>query len=238
MDATTTTAPVAFGRLCDAWRRALHGLSAGLTILCLTGCGAAPEPARWGVITIGGVTYRLPAMVYEQLYPPQGPQDSMFIELPLVAGANPFSRDDDMMQVLLVAPNTSDPRDRDRQVRQSLMISASVATSFQMDRKGCPLVKASTRAPDAPAGLVQVALDGSDPLYSDVFARAPLDAVTEYIACSRLGGENGAVQNPLCEQEFAGPGMTVKVTYRRGYLPQWDAIRRSTLDFLRSHRVA
>ena len=216
-----------------AWRRAGGGLLAGLALLSFTACRAAPKPAEWGVITIGGATYRLPAEVYDDLEPPQGPQDSMLLDLPLLPKTGDPAAD--ALEVLLIAPFTPNPQERAHRVRVAVETGASVAAMPDPKRRGHPLRPASERVEDAPSDLVQVAADPFDGAIKDVFVRLPLQATSEYISCDRLGG---AIRLPLCQHEFAGPGMTIKATYRRDELRNSNWIRQAILNYLQRQKVS
>lgn len=232
MDDAAATTPVGTRRLRGAWRRTAAGLAAGCSLLCSAACGAEPQPAAWGVITIGGATYRLPAAVFDGGEAYQGRQDSMLLELPLLAG--PDDPTAEPVRVLLNEIKDRNEIARQHHIQRSIALNASVAVSLDPHRHNQPLTPAAQRAPDAPAGLVQVAIDKSDSLGEDVFVRPPLSHVTEFIKCSRLGG---AIHYPSCSQYFASTGMTVEASYDRVELAKWDRIRQSVLAYLQRCKV-
>lgn len=190
------------------------------------GSGAAGE-----VTTIGGASYRLPDAAFADGLPERGPQDSLLLDLPApaTAGADPVP-----VQVLLVAPSTRAAA-REQAVNAYVALDASIAVSLDPRRRGEPLRQADRRVSDAPAGLVQVAVDASDSVGDDVFVRPPIADVHEFVRCSRLGPD---VANPLCSQEFAAPGMAAKASYPRAQLRDWDAARTFVLTYLQQHKAS
>ena len=236
MEAATETTSRGFEALGRAWR-GLAPLAAGLALAAPAACSpTSPPSAAWGIITIGGATYRLPAEAFTTAEPSQGLQSSMLLELPVIAHAD--RSPGDPLQVLLLAIDGRDAQDRLRQIQGSIALNASISAMPRLKRRGQPLRPSTEPVAGAPAGLVRVAVDppeATDAVVSDVFVRPPLAATTEYISCAR---PSTVARFPLCEQEFAAKGMTVKATYPREELPRWNEIRRAVLTYLSAHRAS
>ena len=188
------------------------------------------------MITIGGVTYRLPAAVFDGGAAYQGRHSSMLLQLPLLPpSAGPGS---ELVMVLMVEPSTPNAKQRAEHVLEGVRANAHTEVSLDPRRHDKPFTPISKPVADAPFGLVQVTTDASDSLGDDVFVRPPLNRVTEYVACVRLGGMHGYATTPQCSQGFAGPDVEMKITYSRKNLAKLDQIRQAVLAYLNSHKVS
>ena len=209
--------------------------AAVLALLTSAACGPLPKAVDYGVITIGGATYRLPAAVCDGGQAYQGRHTSMLLQLPLLPPSEgPGS---ELVMVLMVEPNLSKTRTAAEVNTQSILDGVHAAVSLNPRNHDQQLVIAPKPSPDVPPGLAQVVIDPSDSLGDDVFVRPPLSRPAEYIDCSRLGGMHGYATTPQCQQEFAGVGLRIKLTYSRRALSKWNEIERGVLNFLRDHRV-
>lgn len=213
-------------------RRVFTGLALGLA-LPMASCAPPPGSARkTDITTIGGVSYRLPDGAFADGVVEHGPRDSLLLEM---NAPGPVGEPLEAVQVLLNAPSTSsNARERAKEVRDSVALNAQIV-AYNLGRQDKPLRRDKDRVLDAPAGLVQVAVDPSPDMDQDLFVRPPISNTIEYIACNR---KKGYIVDPTCSQMFAGPGFTVKMSYRRELLSNWDSLRASFLSYLQNHRAS
>ena len=192
---------------------------------------AATVSAPSGDVIIGGHSYRLPDEAFADGMVDHGPQDQLLLELsvPVKTGVEPAT-----VQLLLTAPRTSDDRERERQVAESIRLGAHADASDVVHTK-YPLTPAVSVALDAPHGFVQVVnRQAASPFNLDVFVRPPIAEAGEFIGCTRhLLGLPGR----SCHYEFPAPGMAVRASYERDYISYSGTIRSYVLKYLHSHEV-
>ena len=199
-------------------------------LLACTPAGTVSAPS--GDVIIGGHSYRLPDEAFADGMVDHGLQDSLLLELPVPVkdGVEPAT-----VQLLLLAPKTSNERERERRVDAHIKLGAQVSATLDSSDAHFSFKQSSPRVPDAPPQMVQVVTSrpaGAGNL--DVFVRPPITEAKEFIDCSYPVGD---LPGLVCHQEFAAPGMAVRASYDRRYVLHSDELRTYVLFYLRTHSV-